>query len=99
MSPFDAYAAARLGQAWAGFERCYRLPGETAVEALEAGPGAAVAERCGERGPVQGARAESERFGRRVLAGEVGVEHDRVVGRDRATDARLDQARQGVLGE
>ena len=37
--------------------------------------------------------------GRLVVAGEVGVEHRRVVGRDRAADAGGDELRQRVLGE
>ena len=56
-----------------------------------------VAERAGDAGLVRGARGEAEGRGRLVVAGEVGVEHRRVVGRDRAADAGGDELRQRVL--
>src|SRR5947209_424777 len=46
-----------------------------------------VAQRACDAGLEGGARRETERGGRLVVARQVGVEHRRVVGRDRAADA------------
>src|SRR4051812_23876953 len=58
-----------------------------------------VAESAVEPGLVERARVEAEAGGRLVVAGEVGVEHRRVVGRDRAADAGGDEPRQRVVLE
>src|SRR5689334_16588897 len=58
-----------------------------------------VAERSLDARLVERARVEAERGGGLVVAAEVGVEHRRVVGRDRAADAGGDEARQRMLGE
>ena len=60
-------------------------------------PGLLVAECARQRRLVQRPRVEPERLGRLVLAGEVGVEHHRVVGRDGAADARADELGERVL--
>src|SRR5579871_4151175 len=59
--------------------------------------GRVVAERAGDAGLVCGLRREAEGGGRLVVAGEVGVEHRGVVGRDRAAHAGRDELRQRVL--
>src|SRR5581483_5953320 len=61
--------------------------------------GFSVAESAGETGLEGGARRDSERGGSFVVAGQVGVEHGRVVGRDRAADACGDELWQRMLLE
>src|SRR5438093_12382965 len=56
-----------------------------------------VAQRAGEAGLVRGLRGDAERGGRLVVARQVGVEHRRVVGRDRAADACRHELRQRML--
>src|ERR1700758_1401173 len=58
-----------------------------------------VAERSCEPRLVGGSGRDAERGGGLVVACQVGVEHRRVVGRDRAGDAGGDELRQGVLLE
>src|SRR5579864_62487 len=58
-----------------------------------------VAERSGDARVIERARIEAERGRGLVVAGEVGVEHRRVVGRDRAEDAGGDEAGQRVVVE
>ena len=58
-----------------------------------------VAEGAGDPRLVRGARREAERGGGLVVARQVGVEHRRVVGRDRAADAGGDELRQRMLLE
>src|SRR5437762_13970814 len=63
------------------------------------GPRFLVAEGSLDPGVEERARIEPERRGRLVVAGEVGIEHRRVVGGDRAADAGGDEVRQRVLGD
>src|SRR6266404_2476511 len=65
----------------------------------ESGPGRLVAESAVDARLVEGARVEPERGRGLVVALEVGVEHRRIVGRDRAAHAGRDEPRQGVVGE
>src|SRR6266568_8287138 len=59
----------------------------------------AVAERPGYARVVERARIEAERGRGFVVAGEVGIEHRGVVGRDRAENAGGDEAGQRMLVE
>src|SRR4051794_11077421 len=65
----------------------------------ETRPRLGVAEGSREPRSVCGPGRDSERGGRLVVARQVGLEHRRVVGRDRAADARGDELRQRVLLE
>src|SRR4051812_28848612 len=58
-----------------------------------------VAERPRDAGVVERAGSEPERLGCLVVAREVGVEHRRVVGGDRALDPGRDEARQRMVVE
>src|SRR5260370_41672934 len=57
------------------------------------GPGRLVAEGAVDAGLVEGARVEPERGRGLVVALEVGVEHRRIVGRDRAAHPGCDESR------
>src|SRR4051812_38432214 len=56
-----------------------------------------VAQRARDARGVERAGSEPERLGCLVIAREVGVEHRRVVRRDRAPDAGRDEARQRMV--
>src|SRR5581483_2982726 len=58
-----------------------------------------VAERARDPGLVERSWREAERLRRLVVASEIGVEHGRVVGRDRAADARRGETGQRMVGE
>src|SRR5712691_1056057 len=58
-----------------------------------------VAEGAGDAGLVEAAGIEAEGFRRLVVTPQVGVEHRRVVRRDRAPDSRVNELRQRVLLE
>src|SRR5581483_10846453 len=58
-----------------------------------------VAERTRDAGLVEGARVEAEAGRDLVVARQIGVEHRRVVRRDRAADAGRDEPRQRVIVE
>src|SRR3954464_13690083 len=74
-------------------------PVELPPDRLEPLARARVAERALDAGLVERARGDSQGGGYLVVAPEVGVEHRRVVGRDRAERSGGDEARQRVLGE
>src|SRR3954465_3795240 len=65
----------------------------------QVGAGRVVAERADEAGLVGGARRMAELRGGLVVACQIGLEHRRVVGRDRAADTGRDELRQRVLLE
>src|SRR5262245_23264853 len=62
-------------------------------------PRLVVAEGAGDPRFVRSARREAELGGGFVVAGEVGLEHGGIIGRDRAADAGGDQLRERVLLE
>src|SRR5437763_705068 len=64
------------------------LPVGALSERPQPAPRRLVAQRAGHPGVVERPRLEAQRARRLVLAREVGLEHRRVVGRDRAGDAR-----------
>src|SRR4051794_41002941 len=73
-------------------DRTLTVPVVGLADPAEPGAGRLVAERPVHAGLVERTGAEPEGLGRRVVAGEVGVEHRRVVRRDRALDPSRDQA-------
>src|SRR6059058_2238743 len=75
------------------------FPLELVADLPKAGQRRRVAEGALEPGRVEVARLEPERAGGGVVLGQVGAEHRRVVGGDRAECARADQLWQRVLGE
>src|SRR5437667_282226 len=66
------------------------------AEAGQLGAGVLAAEGSGHARVVERPRLEAERDGGLVVAGEVGLEHCRVVGRDRAANAGSHEPRQRV---
>src|SRR5258705_5423953 len=74
-------------------------PVERVADRLQTGPRFLAAEGSDHAGLVKGARIEAERGRRLVVAGQVGVEHRGVVGRDAAADAGGDKAGQRGVRE
>ena len=66
-------------------------PIERVADRFERGPGCGVALRSVNAGLEQRLRPDAEAAGNLVFATEIGAEHRRVVGVDRAADAGVDQ--------
>src|SRR5439155_2791138 len=79
--------------------RLHRVPVERRAALAQRRPRRLVAERALDTRLIEGPRRDTERGCSFVVAGQVGVEHGRVVGRDRALNAGGDETGQRMLGE